>query len=194
MGKIKTSTILILVFIGCVQIVLMAWVYISPSWQYGLRQQKMHRSATELKNKSTEEIILKIDANRDWKKPRIWNSDSKYIVFEEAIKALGDRSDEKALAKLKEIVLTYPEGQKWTVISSIEKNKNKAMVPVLCEALKRHTLQYTDELIVKALISIDDASAMECFIQEKDKILARTSRGDMDKAIERWSKLGTNGK
>jgi len=162
--------------------------YWSPSWQYGMREQRKHQQAEEFKNSSTDGLIMQIDSNRDWKKYKGRENEIKYIKFEEAIKALGSRTDEKALSKLKEIMLTFPEGQKWTAISSVRKSKNKAMIPVLCEALSKHTLKHTDGLIVQALVELDDPSALDCLTQEKDKLSYRTSRELAEKAIEKWSK------
>lgn len=160
--------------------------YWSPSWQYGLREQERHRIARESKDLSTDELIARIESNRDWKDFTGRKKDEKYLAFEEAINALGSRTDGKALSKLKEIILSFPEGQKCTAAFAISKSNNKAMVPVLCEALKRHTLNYTDEVMIKALIKIDDPRALDCFIQEKDKVLSKKSREAIETATEKW--------
>ncbi len=161
--------------------------YWSPSWQYGLREQKKHQVTEEFINLSTDELIKQIDLNKDRKQYKGEKGTFKSIKYEVSISLLGSRTDEKALSKLKEIILTFPEGQKWTAISAIRKSKNKAMIPVLCEALKKHTLHHTDDLIVKALVDIDDSVALDCLIQEKDKLSYRTSRELAGKAIEKWS-------
>ena len=162
--------------------------YWSPSWQFGLFEQEKHQRAEEFKNSTTDELISYIDSNRDWKEYKGKKKDSKFIIFKEAIRALGSRTDEKAMSKLKEIILTFPEGQKWTAVSAIRESKNKAMIPVLCEALKKHTLHHTDDLIVKAIVDIDDPVALDCLIQEIDKLSYRTSRELAEKAIEKWSR------
>ena len=167
-------------------------ILLSPSWQYSMLNHEKHQRTEEFKNLPTEELILRIDGNRDWKKHKGWKGNSKYIQFEEAIKTLGSKTDEKALSKLKEIILSFPEGQKCTAIYAIGRSKNKGMVPVLCEALKRHTLQYTDDVIVKMLVNIDDPRALECFIQEKDKIKSKDSYEMVEQAIEKWSEEKTN--
>jgi hypothetical protein len=166
--------------------------YWSPSWQYGMREQKKHQITEKFINFSTDELILEIDSNKDWRQYKGGKGDLKSIKYEVSMTLLGSRTDEKALAKLKEIIMTFPEGQKWAVISSIKKSKNKAMIPVLCEALSKHTLNHTDDLIVKALVELDDPSALSCLTQEKDKLSYRTSRELAEKAIEKWNKENSN--
>jgi hypothetical protein len=187
MKKTILLTLVIAIILGFVMFWYLPSIHRLPSWQYGLREQERHKRIEECKYLSTDELIKLIDSNKDWKNFTGKKEDSKYLIFEEAIKALGSRTDEKALSKLKDIIFTFPEGQKCTAAYAISRSKNKAMVPVLCEALKRHAFYETDDVIVKALVNIDDPMALDCFIQEKDKLAYRSSREAVEKAIEKWS-------
>lgn len=150
-----------------------------------------YREAESFKELTTDDLIEIIKRNEDWNKHRegTVTRHFKYGRYEGAIKVLGSKPDGKALDKLTEIIYTYPEGQKWTAIGSIGRHKNKAMLPVLCEALKRHTYWHTDDLIVDALVNIDDPAALDCLLPEKDKLrLFPLPRARLEEAIARWSK------
>jgi hypothetical protein len=179
------------IIIWGVVFVFLPQTYWSPSWQYGLREQKKHQITEEFLKFSTNDLIKQIDSNRNWREYKGEQRITKSIHYEASINLLGSKTDDKALAKLKEIILTFPEGQKWAAISTIRKNKNKAMVPALCEALSKHTMNLTDNHIVQALVDLDDPRAFDCLVQEKDKLAYRTSRELAEKAIAKWSRATT---
>lgn len=150
-----------------------------------------YREAQSYNNLPTEKLLEILDNNKDASKfpPSHFN---RYLMggrYVGAVTVLGSKTDQRALDKLSEIINTYPDSRtKWAAIGSIGKSKNKAMVPVICEALKRHTDNNTDRIIVEALVAINDSSARDCLIQEKDKIKWKDCRAITEKAIEKWSK------
>ena len=103
-----------------------------------------------------------------------------------ALRILGSRLDDKATAKLSEIILGSNEGIKWDAIGSIKKYKNEKMLPILCQALRRHTDFHTDRLIVRALDAIDNPSALQTLLEEKDKLHFSDAQKLAEQAIHRW--------
>lgn len=163
-------------------------LYYSPSRLYGMREEERYRTINTYKSLSTDDLIQILDKNKDWNKMRGRNKDIQYVHYEEAIRALSSRTDKKALKKVEEIIYNYPEGQKGTAAVAIGESKNKAIVPVLCTALKRHTDSHTDYLIVSALYEVDDPSALDCLANEKSKLKLSYAVEKAEKAIEKWRK------
>ena len=151
---------------------------------------KGYKEARAFANLSTDELLYIIVTNKNFNQysTRHINWYLKFGKYRGAIKVLGSKMDERAIHKLTEIIYSANEGDKWDVIGSIRDHKNKAMAPALCVALKKHTHWHTDILIVNALVNIDDPFALECLIQEKDKITSKDARLKAEKAIEKWSK------
>ncbi len=159
-------------------------------WRVSGEHSMGYVEAKKFANLSTDELLRIIEINKSYSKyPKTHYENSimagRYVG---AITILGSKADPEALAELTKIICSNKEGDKWDVIGAIGKYKNKAMVPVLCEALKKHNDNNTDRLIVEALVNIDDSSALECLSAEKDKIRWADVRKQAEKAIEKWSK------
>jgi len=197
MKAIKVATISLIIIIICLFFIRIYLINYEGSLLYFLGVSREHGvgyvEAEKFADLSTEKLLKIMEDNKNFKEyPRThYEGHVKFGRYIGAIKVLGSKTDKKALAKLTDIIRANNEGDKWDAISSIGRYKNKAMIPVLCEALKAHTDSNTDRIIVKALINIDDVSALDCFKQEKDKIKWKDYRSMAEKAIEKWTKETT---
>lgn len=149
-----------------------------------------YMEARQYSGLSTEALLKIIDTNKNSNmfSPSHFQSRVRGGRYIGAIIVLGSKTDQEALEKLTTILNNGSVGEKLEVIFSIGKNKNKAMIPALCKALKNHSLWHTDNLIVDALVNIDDPSALQCFVEEKNKIESVDAQKKVAKAIEKWSK------
>ena len=186
MKKMLKNSLLTIFFV-IIALIIINNIYNNPSTSYSIRNREWHKYENTYKNLSTDELVKIITIGRVSQKNNLSDLFKPKQYSHIAKKVLASRSDPVAIQKLTEIINNDLEGNKWDVIGEIGRKKNSAMVPSLCKALKKHTFWHTDILIVRALVSIDDPSALQCFIEEKDKIESGDSRRVVEKAIEKWS-------
>lgn len=190
----KTNKILILITITMIAVVTFVlylvnyqgltlyFLLVSGDSGTGTREEEL------FKDLPTEKLIEIIETNKDFNEYTLTHATGYFKSgrFVGAISVLGSKIDKVALKKMREIIYNYPIGQKGIAIASIGRHKNKTMVPVLCNALKRHSYPHTDWLIVKALAEIDDPSALPCLIEEKDKLTLSYAREKAEETIALW--------
>lgn len=193
--KMSKKYVLILAGLGVLAIFVQINFILQPGVGYGMREQRKYQAEQRYKMMDSTKLLT-IVHKQFYPDKTIHGYFNKFFKpqdsSEMAIKVLASRTnDSVAVQGLTDIILnkkSEPEGYKWSSIYYSGKYKNRAMLPALCGALKKHTLYHTDELIVEALVNIDDTSALNCLIQEKDKLAYKKSRALSEKAIEKWSK------
>lgn len=195
--KFFTKSILILAGISLLLALLQINFLLQPGIGYGIREQKKYLA--EQRYKMTDSLkLLKIIDVQCYSGETIGGFISKFFKptdsAEMAVNVLASRPNDKiAVQGLTDLIIgtkTTLEGDKWYPIYYAGKYKNKALVPALCSALKKHSNSHTDWLIVKALNEIDDPAALGCLVQERGKLKLSYACEKADEAIQRWSTKG----